>query len=72
VWPTLLSVWSTAAEKNMVFQLDDQLAARTKKIAAETVILEMPFNEDINVVAVVAFEPLPNIQFFVSLDGLTV
>jgi hypothetical protein len=51
-----------------MFQLDDQLAARKKKIAAETVIVEMPFNKVINVGAAVAFEPLPNIQFFVSLD----
>jgi hypothetical protein len=51
-----------------MFQLDDQLAARKKKIAAETVIVEMPFKKVINVGTAVAFEPLPNIQFFVSLD----
>jgi hypothetical protein len=67
VWPTLLSVWSTATEKNTIFQLDDQLAARKKKIAAETVIVETPFNKVINASAAVAFEPFPNIQFFISL-----
>lgn len=67
MWPTLLSVWSTATEKKTIFQLDDQLAARKKKIAAETVIVETPFNKVINASAAVAFEPFPNIQFFISL-----
>lgn len=75
MWPTLLSVWSTAAEKNMVFQLDDQLAAGKKKIAAETVVVETPFSKVVDETSGVDFPTYNNFGIddrWIGIDGLTV